>query len=103
MTDPLGLIGGGPGPVRADRTPAGGVPTDPSQPSFKDTLLKSIDEVNKLQRDATEAIEDYQSGQRADLEGVLAATQKADVAFQMLQALRNKVMRAYEEIQQMRV
>ena len=31
------------------------------------------------------------------------ATAKADTAFKMIQAVRNQVVRAYEEIQQMRV
>lgn len=105
MSDPLGLIGsaGGASPLEPRRTPAGGVPIDPSQPTFKDALLRNIEEVNKLQQDANAAIEDMASGRRTDLEGVLIATQKADTAFRMLQAVRNKVIQAYEEIQHMRV
>ncbi len=105
MTDPLGLIGsvGNAAQGRPGVSPAGGVPADPSQPSFKDVLLKNIDEVNKLQQDANTAMEDLASGRRNDLEGVLIATQKADTAFKMLQAVRNKVIQAYEDIQQMRV
>lgn len=104
MADPLGLIAGagGPSPIQP-RTAAGGVPLDPSKPSFKDVLLKSLDEVNKLQQDAQTAIEDLASGKRADVEGVMIATQKADTAFKALQAVRNKVIQAYEEVQQMRV
>lgn len=72
-------------------------------PSFKDVLLDNLKEVNNLQQDATKAMEDLQTGKRSDLEGVILATQKADTAFQMLQALRNKVMEAYEEVKQTRV
>jgi len=106
MTDPLGLIGGGGqigGASRLDRTPAGGVPVDPNAPSFKDLLLKNIDEANKLQKDAAAAIEDLASGKRSDLEGVMLAQGKADLAFKMLQGVRNQMLRAYEDIQQMRV
>lgn len=71
--------------------------------SFKDVLLDNLKSVNQLQQDATTAIEDLQTGQRNDLETVLMATQKADTAFKMLQAVRNKVMDAYEEIKQIRV
>ncbi|NUQ52360.1 MAG: flagellar hook-basal body complex protein FliE [Phycisphaerales bacterium] len=71
--------------------------------SFKDVLLDNLKEVNNLQQDATKAMEDLQTGKRSDLEGVILATQKADTAFQMLQALRNKVMEAYEEVKQTRV
>ena len=41
--------------------------------------------------------------QRDDVEGVILATQKADNAFRMLQAVRNKVVAAYEEVKQLRV
>jgi flagellar hook-basal body complex protein FliE len=102
MTDPLGLIGAAsrPDPFQGQRPAAA---NDPSKPSFKDALLKTIEEVNRAQQDATEAVEDLQSRRRSDLEGVLIATQKADTAFKMLQAVRNKVIQAYDEIQQMRV
>lgn len=111
MADPLGLIGSkanaqhpvhGVGP-HTGRTPAGGVPLDPNAPTFKDVLLKNIDEVNRLQQDATAATEDLLAGRRDDVEGVLIATQKADTAFRMLLQVRNKVMEAYEEIKQIRV
>ena len=103
MVDPLGLAGSqGASPVnpagasRAQKAPGDG-------PSFKDALLDNLREVNKLQQDATEAIEDLQTGKRDDIETVLMATQKADTAFRMLLATRNKVMEAYREISQIRV
>lgn len=107
MSDPLGLIGGlnnvqrfaplAPQPGRA-----GGV-GDAGGPDFKQFLREQIAQVNDLQNDATTAVEDLASGRRDDLEGVILATQKADVAFQMLLQLRNKVMEAYDEIKQIRV
>lgn len=102
MTDPLGLIGGAGNincqpPLRAQDKPA------PGAPSFKDALLKNLEQVNKLQQEATTAIEDLQTGKRDDLEGVLLATQKADLAFKTLLAVRNKVQAAYDEIKQIRV
>lgn len=108
MVDPVGLIGagqsGGISPLR-DRLPAGGEAgaADPSAPSFKDLLMENLAKVNQLQRDATTAIEDLQTGKRNDLETVLMATAKADTAFQMLLQVRNKMMEAYEEIKQIRV
>ncbi len=104
MTDPLGLIGSSGGMSGASRlTPSGGVPTDPNAPNFKDVLLKNINEINKLQQDAAQAINDLSTGKRNDIEGVMLAQGKADLAFKMLQGVRNQVLRAYEDIQQMRV
>jgi flagellar hook-basal body complex protein FliE len=103
MSDPLGLISGvgGSGPIqpRAAVTNANA----PEGASFKDVLLKNIEEANRLQQDATKAVEDLQTGKRTDIENVLTATAKADLAFKALQAVRNQVVRAYDEIQQMRV
>jgi flagellar hook-basal body complex protein FliE len=111
MSDPLGLIGssggvGGAGraqPLAGQGTRAGSAQGDPQGPSFKDVLLQNIKQVNDLQQDATRAMEDYTAGRRPNIESVMLATQKADTAFRALQAVRNKVVAAYEEIKQMRV
>ena len=111
MSDPLGLISNSAasspsrvfGPGASGGTPAGGVTPQGGGPSFKDVLMQNINEVNKLQQEAATAIEDLSTGQRADLEGVLLATQKADSAFRMLLSVRNKVQQAYEEVKQIRV
>ncbi|HED54939.1 MAG TPA: flagellar hook-basal body complex protein FliE [Phycisphaerales bacterium] len=101
MTDPLGLVGGasGVGPLNPGQPAAGKT----SAAGFKDLLMQNIDQVNELQRDATQAIEDLQTGRRDDVESVLLATAKADTAFRLLQQVRNKVFDAYREIQQLRV
>ncbi len=100
MTDPLGLIGSTGGAGRPQ--PAVPAANDPNKPSFKDALMRNIDEINKLQQDAARAAEDLQTG-KGNFESMLLATNKADMAFKMLQGVRNQVLRAYEEIQQMRV
>ena len=102
MTDPLGLIGNV-SPVRPPATPPAG-PAGPQQgPNFKEMLKEQIDQVNRLQQDAKEAVEDLAAGRRDDVESVIIATQKADTAFRMLLAVRNKMMDAYQEIKELRV
>lgn len=105
MTDPLGLVGSaqqGQGPLGLGASgarkagEAGGA-------AFKDLLMQNIEQVNKLQQDATQAIEELSTGRRDDVESVLLATAKADTAFRLLQQVRNKVFEAYAEVQQMRV
>jgi len=65
--------------------------------------MQSLDEVNRAQQEATQAVEDLATGQRSDVEGVMLATQKADNAFRMLQSLRNRMIEAYDEVKQIRV
>ena len=72
-------------------------------PSFKDVLMQNIEQVNRLQQDAEIAIEDLIAGRRDDADSVMIAKQKADIAFQMLMQVRNKLVDAYDEIRQMRV
>lgn len=107
MVDPIGLAGSGGisplDPSQAGKTAAGGAAPDPNAPKFLDLLKENLASVNRLQQDATQAIEDLQTGKRDDLETVMIATQKADTAFRMLLATRNKVLDAYEEIKQIRV
>lgn len=103
MIDPLGLIGAqnmqGANQAARQVKDAGAQ----NGPAFKDVLMDNLAQVNKLQQDATRAVEDYTTQKRDDLESVLSATVKADTAFRMLLAVRNKVMEAYQEIQQIRV
>src|SRR5438874_8864562 len=110
MSDPLGLIGSlgainRPGPVAPTRSPAGipGAAGEGASPNFKEMLQQQIDKVNQLQNDANTAMEDLVTGQRDDVEGVITATQKADLAFKMLIQVHNKVMDAYEEVKQIRI
>ncbi|MEM7622579.1 MAG: flagellar hook-basal body complex protein FliE [Planctomycetota bacterium] len=103
MADPLGLIGNAGNAGRPDLAASRGVKTRPDAqggPDFKDALLANLEQVNEAQQDADKAVEDLVSGRRSDVEGVILATQKADNAFRMLQAVRGKVMAAYDEIRQ---
>lgn len=102
MADPLGFISGSQ-PVRPSAL-QGSSPTSASDgASFKDALINNIKRVDDLQQQANRAMEDIATGKRDDLEGVIIATQQADSAFRMLQAVRNRVMEAYDELKQTRV
>ncbi len=101
MPDPIGLIPSSSGikPLGSALTPPSGV----QAPGFKDALLKNLEQVNAMQKDAQFAIEDLAAGKRGDVDGVMIAKQKADVAFQMLVQVRNTLMEAYDEVKQIRV
>ena len=102
MTDPLGLI-----PTQG-LTPGQGVQLDRAQkpvegPGFKDVLMKNLQEVNRLQAEAEKAILDFETGVNKDPAMANMAKAKADIAFEMLLQVRNKLMDAYEEVKQIRV
>ncbi|MDZ4756173.1 MAG: flagellar hook-basal body complex protein FliE [Phycisphaerae bacterium] len=103
MSDPLGLVNSLHRLNPAGTQPGIARPKDPNAAEFRDELMRQIGEVNKLQQEASGAAQDVMTGRRSDFEGVMIATQKADTAFKMLLAVRNKVMDAYDEVKQMRV
>lgn len=86
-----GSVGGG-----AEAGSSGGT-------SFSDVLKKSIDEVSRLQQDASKAVEDLATGRTDNVSGVMSAVEKSDLAFKMLLAIRAKLMDAYEEIKSIQV
>ena len=75
----------------------------PSGSSFADVLKNSINEVSKLQQDATQAANAVATGQTENVTGVMSAVEKADLAFKTLLAIRSKLMDAYEEIKQISI
>lgn len=71
--------------------------------SFKDVLLDSIEQVNSMQQDANKAMEAFSTGGDVTPAEVLTAVQKADLAFRMMMQVRNKLVAAYQEVQNIRV
>src|SRR5437588_6575008 len=89
----VGRLGGGViTPARAGGASA------PGGASFSDALKNSIDEVSRLQQDASRAVEDLATGKTENVTGVMTAMEKSDLAFKTLLAIRSKLMEAYEEI-----
>lgn len=70
---------------------------------FKDFLLENLNKVNEMQHDADQAVERLALGKETDLTKVMGAVEKADVAFQTLMSVRNKLVESYQEILRMRV
>jgi len=71
--------------------------------SFADTLKNSIDEVSRMQQDATAAVNDLATGKGDNVTGVMTAVEKSDMAFKTLLAIRSKLIDAYDEIKGLNV
>jgi flagellar hook-basal body complex protein FliE len=95
----LGKVAGGGGASPARSTAAGTA----GATSFSDALKSSIDEVSRLQQDASQAVQDLATGRTEDVTGVMTAVEKSDIAFKMLLAIRAKLMDAYEEVKNIQV
>ena len=70
---------------------------------FQDIFSRAIGPVESLQQQASTSVEQFLSGGGEDLHTMALATQKADLAFEMFQQVRNKVVSAYQEIMRMQM
>jgi flagellar hook-basal body complex protein FliE len=70
---------------------------------FKSVLLDNLDEVNRLQLEADKSVQALYRGETDNVGEVITAVNKAGIAFDLLMEIRNKLMTAYQEIQQIRV
>jgi flagellar hook-basal body complex protein FliE len=91
-------------------TPIGTPPAGATEPdgavqgkNFADLLMNSLEEVNRLQSEADQSVQALYTGQTDDVAGVFNAVNKAGVAFDLLMEIRNKLVEAYRDIQQIRV
>jgi flagellar hook-basal body complex protein FliE len=64
-------------------------------------LAQSLEEVNRLHMAADEAVENLAAGKQKNIHETMIALEKANVAFQLLMQVRNKVISAYETIMRM--
>lgn len=71
--------------------------------SFMDILKDSIQKVNELQIEADKAIAELATGENRDIARTMIAVEKANIAFQMMAQIRNKIIEAYQEIMRMQV
>lgn len=104
MTDPIQLAGMMPSfdPVQG----AGGASVGAAQPvgkDFRSILLDSLEQVDRLQKEADAGVQKLVTGETQNVAEVFTAVNKAGIAFDLLMEVRNKLTKAYEEVQQMRV
>jgi|SRR5690606_3412490 len=70
---------------------------------FSQVLQKALEETDGLQKASTEQIEKVLSGDVKDVHSAMLAMQKADLSFQTMMQVRNKLIDAYHEIMRMQV
>jgi flagellar hook-basal body complex protein FliE len=90
------------GPISPQQTERGGIriPLQSSEggPSFAETLEKALGEVSELQTEAQDVISAFLRGEPVEVHEVMAATEEAGIALEMLIEVRNKLTEAYRSI-----
>ena len=70
---------------------------------FKNILLEALDQVNSMQTEANQAVEQLVTGGDVNPAEVLTTLQKADMSFKLMMQIRNKLVQAYQEINNIRI
>jgi flagellar hook-basal body complex protein FliE len=102
-------------------TPAGSIPTaelrelnaalpgasvsgvQPSETSFAGLLGQLVEGVNAKQGIANQALQDLQSGQTVSLHQAMIAAEEANVSFQLMVEVRNRLLESYQELMRLQV
>jgi len=71
--------------------------------SFSEVLKDSINKVGELQQEANQQTENLVKMQGQDIHNTMIAVEKADLSFQLMMQIRNKIINAYEEIMKISV
>jgi flagellar hook-basal body complex protein FliE len=75
-------------------------PTD-AQGGFGAVLSTALEKVNELESGANQQVGNLLKGGNTDMSTVMIAVEKADVAFQMMMQVRNKIVTAYQDIEKL--
>jgi len=79
---------------RPSSTPASSNQED----GFSDILKKAINQVEGIHTTAQQQASALLQGDRSDVHNVMIAVEKADIAFQLMMQVRNKIVNAYQEV-----
>jgi flagellar hook-basal body complex protein FliE len=88
--------------IEPARTDSAGVNTT-GNVSFQDVLLKSLEQVNELDRQSQSMIAGALTGDDYTQAEVFTAVKKADLAFRTMLQIRNKILEAYNELKDLRM
>ncbi|BAM05991.1 flagellar hook-basal body complex protein FliE [Leptospirillum ferrooxidans] len=107
--NPLAGFKGVPSPSGSDEISGRVRPHDPEksslatpESSFVNVLKDSISKVNAIQVEADKTIQDYSTGKNnVTLHQTMVEMAQADVSFQLMMQVRDKIVRAYQEMMNM--
>src|SRR5579871_464154 len=69
--------------------------------SFSDVLKNAVNTVDSTSSDASTQVNNLLRSGSGDVNDVMVAVEKADVSFQLMMQVRNKIVSAYQDIEKM--
>jgi flagellar hook-basal body complex protein FliE len=95
MTNPIQGL-----PAQPDATFAasGSSKQQPENGGFLDTLKTAVDQVGQVQSDADAQVASMLTGNGQDVHSAMIAVEKANLTFELMVQVRNKIISAYQEV-----
>ena len=78
-------------------------PVPPSGDSFATMLGRMVSDVNAQQTNATQTVGALQGGQNVPLHQAVISMEEANVSFQLMVEVRNRLLESYQELMRMQV
>lgn len=88
-------------PATSPTRPTAPTGADVDEGGFGATLKNAINQVNQLGDSSDQQVSELVQGDRQDIHNVMIAVEKADIAFQLMMQVRNKIVNAYQEVSRM--
>jgi flagellar hook-basal body complex protein FliE len=79
------------------------VPAVGDAPRFSQLLAENVMDVNRQQQTSEKLVHQLLTGENVNQAEVLTAVQKADLSFQLMLQIRNKLMEAYQQLTNMQI
>jgi len=71
--------------------------------NFSEMLSNAVSKISELEQDSAAKQLSFSRGENVELHEVVIAMEKASIAMELVMALRNKIVDAYQEIMRMNV
>lgn len=82
----------------ASNTTLPGAKVDAAPAPFADLLTDAVGQVNQLEQQAQAAVAGLMTGSGVDVHSAMIATEKANMAFELVLAVHNKAVQAYQSV-----
>ncbi len=81
--------------------PVSATPPATGDTGFSGVLKGALNQVSTMQDSASAQVNTLMAGGSGDMSKVMVSVEKADVAFQLMMQVRNKIVNAYQDIEKM--
>lgn len=90
-------------PISGISLPSAPLETRRSSGEFQQVFANAVRGVEAVGQSASASVQEFLSGEGGELHSAILATQRAELSFDLMLQMRNKVVNAYQEIMRMQM